>query len=188
MLQDERLYALGLCYGARRSPVATAALPARRSTARRSSRRTAASQRDPVRHAACYHVAVRRVDGDDDAHGWLALVHDMSFVARRNEETRQYLFYFFIALGAVRRAHHRRHRPDLVARLGAAACARSCTARASCARPRQRPRRSCARSRATCATLFAISSDNTARSTAASASGTSRRSARRCGASCTATT
>jgi trehalose 6-phosphate synthase len=28
------------------------------------------------------------------------LVHDMSFVERRSEETRRYLFYFFIALGA----------------------------------------------------------------------------------------
>ena len=30
----------------------------------------------------------------------LVLVHDMSFVERRSEETRRYLFYFFIALGA----------------------------------------------------------------------------------------
>ena len=29
----------------------------------------------------------------------LVLVHDMSFVDRRSEETRRYLFYFFIALG-----------------------------------------------------------------------------------------
>jgi len=30
----------------------------------------------------------------------LVIVHDMSFVERRTEETRRYLFYFFIALGA----------------------------------------------------------------------------------------
>jgi len=29
------------------------------------------------------------------------LVHDMSFVARRSAETRKYLFYFFVGLGAV---------------------------------------------------------------------------------------
>ena len=49
----------------------------------------------------------------------LVLVHDMSFVARRSEETRSYLFYFFIALGACDRAHHGRHRAALLARLGA---------------------------------------------------------------------
>ena len=31
--------------------------------------------------------------------GQLVLVHDMSFVERRSEETRKYLFYFFVGLG-----------------------------------------------------------------------------------------
>src|SRR5438093_5015267 len=42
---------------------------------------------------------------DLEAHGapagTLVLVHDMSFVARRSAETRKYLFYFFVALGAI---------------------------------------------------------------------------------------
>jgi trehalose 6-phosphate synthase len=33
--------------------------------------------------------------------GALVLVHDLSFIARRSAETRQYLFWFFIALGAM---------------------------------------------------------------------------------------
>jgi trehalose 6-phosphate synthase len=100
MLQDERLYALGLCYGARTEPVATSQFPRALNCAE------IAKDDDGGRHLirsgneAAYHVVVRRIDGDDDVHGWLALVHDMSFLARRNEETRQYLFYFFIALGA----------------------------------------------------------------------------------------
>ncbi len=46
------------------------------------------------------HVAVRDVDADVTPNARLILVHDMSFVERRSEETRRYLFYFFIALGA----------------------------------------------------------------------------------------
>ena len=98
MLQDERLYALGLCFGSRALPVATPLFPRTLDCA-------AIEKDEDARHvirsaSGLYHVAIRRVDGDDDVHGWLALVHDMSFVERRNEETRQYLFYFFIALGA----------------------------------------------------------------------------------------
>jgi trehalose-6-phosphate synthase len=98
MLQDERLHALGLCFGSRGVPVATALFPRTLDCAE-------IEQEDGGRRVirtanGLYHVAIRRIDGEDDVHGWLALVHDMSFVARRNEETRQYLFYFFIALGA----------------------------------------------------------------------------------------
>ena len=49
------------------------------------------------------HVAVRPVDSDGMTNAQLVLVHDMSFVARRSEETRRYLFYFFAALGAASR-------------------------------------------------------------------------------------
>ncbi len=46
------------------------------------------------------HIAVRPVDSGDTPDARLVLVHDMSFVERRSEETRRYLFYFFIALAA----------------------------------------------------------------------------------------
>jgi len=98
MLQDERLYALGLCLDGRTIPVATALFPRTLDCA-------AIEKDDDVRHVVrsgkgLLHVAVRRFDTDSGTPGWLALVHDMSFIERRNEETRQYLFYFFIALGA----------------------------------------------------------------------------------------
>jgi trehalose 6-phosphate synthase len=38
--------------------------------------------------------------GDSGRTGNLVLVHDMSFAERRSEETRKYLFYFFVGLGA----------------------------------------------------------------------------------------
>ena len=46
------------------------------------------------------HIAVQKIDAEGVPNAWLALVHDMSFVERRNEEFRRYLFYFFVALGA----------------------------------------------------------------------------------------
>ena len=46
------------------------------------------------------HLAIRPVDSEVMPDARLVLVHDMSFVERRTEETRRYLFYFFIALGA----------------------------------------------------------------------------------------
>ncbi|HYR00445.1 MAG TPA: trehalose-6-phosphate synthase, partial [Casimicrobiaceae bacterium] len=98
MLQDERLYALGLCFGAHTVPVATAQFPKTLDCAE--IQKEDSGYRVLRSGKGLYHVAIRRVDGEEDAQGWLALVHDMSFVARRNEETRQYLFYFFIALGA----------------------------------------------------------------------------------------
>src|SRR5215831_18018341 len=100
MLQDERLYALGLCYGTRTEPVATSQFP--RALKCDEIEKDDDGGRHLIRtgNEAAYHVVIRRIDGDDDVHGWLALVHDMSFLARRNEETRKYLFYFFIALGS----------------------------------------------------------------------------------------
>ena len=47
------------------------------------------------------------------------IVHDMSFVERRSEETRRICSGFFVALGAIGGADHRRHRAAVVARLGA---------------------------------------------------------------------
>src|SRR4029078_3575997 len=46
------------------------------------------------------HIATRPIDLGVIPEGKIVLVHDMSFVERRSEETRRYLFYFFIALGA----------------------------------------------------------------------------------------
>ena len=46
------------------------------------------------------HLAIRPVDSEVTPDARLVLVHDMSFVERRSEETRRYLFYFFVALGA----------------------------------------------------------------------------------------
>ena len=50
--------------------------------------------------------------------GTLVLVHDMSFVDRRSEDTRRYLICLFIVLGVVIVADHGVDRPAVLARLG----------------------------------------------------------------------
>jgi trehalose 6-phosphate synthase len=46
-------------------------------------------------------VSVRPVVAENVEIGKLVLVHDMSFIARRSAETREYIFLFFVAIGLV---------------------------------------------------------------------------------------
>src|SRR4030095_15645026 len=96
LLSDERLYAVGLCLSSDAAPIATGAVP---SDTRCS---PLAPSRTPGEHLlrtakGVVHVAVRRVDAEP-LPAELVLVHDMSFIEQRSEETRRYLFYFFAAL------------------------------------------------------------------------------------------
>ena len=98
MLMDERLYAVGLCIDGQSAPISTSQFPPE---IRCASLDTYAEGGESVLRSSrgVMHVAIRTVDGAiPDAR--LVLIHDMSFVERRTEETRRYLFYFFIALGA----------------------------------------------------------------------------------------
>ena len=96
--QDERLFAIGFCPPGSREIVATPTLPDG-ITCGTLDRFAGASghllpgARGPVL------VSVRTLDADSAAIGTLVLVHDMSFVSRRSEETRKYLFLFFVGLG-----------------------------------------------------------------------------------------
>jgi len=101
MLQDERLYGIGLCLDPGTERIATANFPRELTCGSLtayanpdSGGRVLQTPHGPL------HVAVRPVDLDGMTSAKLILVHDMSFVARRSEETRRYLFYFFAALSA----------------------------------------------------------------------------------------
>ncbi len=96
---DQRLYAVGLCIDNSAPPIATGAFPGE----------LRCSTLDPyvapgvhlLRTArGVFHVAVRPVPGAEADGARLVLVHDMSFMERRSDETRPYLFYFFAALAA----------------------------------------------------------------------------------------
>ncbi len=99
MLQDERLYAMGLCLSGQAEPIATPNFPRE---LRCAALPTATGATAPLFRSArgLLHVAVRPLKPDEPSGTQLVLVHDMSFIERRNEETRRYLFYFFLALGA----------------------------------------------------------------------------------------
>jgi trehalose-6-phosphate synthase len=98
MLQDERLYAIGLCVNGQAEPIATPNFPREIHC---SSLPKFTGDALPVLHSTrgLLHVAVRPLKPDDAGGPQLILVHDMSFAERRSEETRRYLYYFFLALG-----------------------------------------------------------------------------------------
>jgi len=98
--QDERVYAIGFCDAQRRQFTGTRNFPSDvtcdsldRFT--HDNTRLLASPKGPL------HVAVERVPPEGPALGTLVVVHDMSFVARRSEETNRYVFWFLVALGAL---------------------------------------------------------------------------------------
>jgi len=98
--QDERLYAIGYCATPDAQPLATRSLPPQIRCENLSQWQEAEnpvleSGRGPL------HVAVKPLNEEEEGAGWLVLIHDMSFVTRRSEETKSYVFYFFMALAAV---------------------------------------------------------------------------------------
>jgi trehalose 6-phosphate synthase len=98
--RDERLYAMAFCPLAPGPSVASTTLPPEItcSDLERYSAPTGylmSSPRGPLL------LSVRPLEVDGTPAGHLVLVHDMSFVERRSQETRRYLFTFFIGLGVV---------------------------------------------------------------------------------------
>jgi trehalose 6-phosphate synthase len=98
--QDERLFAIGYCASPLARPIGTPTLPATIACGDLEryagpSGHVAADARGPLL------ISVRPLDDADGSVGRIVLVHDMSFAERRSEETRRYLFYFFVGLGAL---------------------------------------------------------------------------------------
>jgi len=98
--QDERLYAIGYCATPDAQPLATRSLPPQIRCENLSEWQDA---KNPVLESGRgpLHVAVKPLNEEEEGAGWLVLIHDMSFVSRRSEETKSYVFYFFMALAAV---------------------------------------------------------------------------------------
>jgi len=95
--QDERLFAVGYCASPSVSALATPTLPAEIAC---SDLDRWESGEDHILDSASgpLHVAVRPMATEAAPQGKLVLIHDMSFVARRSEETRRYVFYVFAGL------------------------------------------------------------------------------------------
>jgi trehalose 6-phosphate synthase len=100
MTEDERVYAAAYC-GSSGTPVISAGtLPA---AVQCSSLESLKGETGHVLTSAQgpLLVSVRPLVTDGTSKGSLVLVHDMSFVTRRSEETRRYVFYLLVGLGGV---------------------------------------------------------------------------------------
>ena len=100
LTQDERLYAVAFCAAPTEIIVASRWLPNEIRCASLSrweglGNQLLSSTQGPL------HIAVRPMVSEASPLGRLVVVHDMSFVTRRSEETKRYLFYAFMVLGAV---------------------------------------------------------------------------------------
>ena len=99
-IQDERLYAIAFCDKTGQLRNATPTYPASLGC-------HPPPGDDGVGHSVVrlakgpLHVVQRSVDRDGETIGSLILVHDMSFVERRSEETRRYLIGLFVVLGII---------------------------------------------------------------------------------------
>jgi len=100
LIRDERLYAVGLCLPGQAEPIATITFPQEISCASLSSALDRQERLLKTAHGLV-HLAVREIEGVGRPDSRLVLVHDMSFIERRSDETRRYLFYFFIALSGM---------------------------------------------------------------------------------------
>ncbi|HZV53635.1 MAG TPA: trehalose-6-phosphate synthase, partial [Rhodocyclaceae bacterium] len=100
LVQDQRLYAVGFCDAEHKWQVVTENYP--RILECNSIDTFLAGQTSVLQSAnGPLHASVADIGADGHQWGRLVLVHDMSFVQRRSEETRRYAFYFFAGLGAV---------------------------------------------------------------------------------------
>ena len=99
LTQDERLYAVGFCDPRGNLAYRTQAFPEELSCSHRDPGegpgRMVQLKRGPV------HVAMNRIEADGDYLGSVVMVHDMSFVQRRSEDTKRYIFWLFVAIAAV---------------------------------------------------------------------------------------
>ncbi len=98
--QDERLYAIGYCASAQGMSVATKSLPTEIRCGElerweKPGDHLLVSAKGPL------HVSVKPMESEDAPDARLVLVHDMSFVTRRSEDTRRYVLYFFMGLAVV---------------------------------------------------------------------------------------
>ena len=100
LTQDERLYAVGFCADRDGAVLATPTYPAALNC-KALDQYVANGPQLLSGPRGSLHVSVQAISVDGQALGRLVLVHDISFIQRRSEQTRLYAFYFFIGLGAV---------------------------------------------------------------------------------------
>ncbi len=98
--EDERLYAVGYCASVDSPVWASGLFP---KNIRCDDLQQWEKQGVHLFHheRGLFHMAVEPVKTDSAPDGKLILMHDMSFIARRSEETKRYVFYLFMGLAVV---------------------------------------------------------------------------------------
>ena len=101
LTQNERIYAVGLCLPDLHEPLSTPEFP--EALACDKLQVYTQNENPPLLRTSrgLQHVSVRAVEVPGAPGAQLVLVHDMQFAVGRSEETKRYLFYFFVALGAI---------------------------------------------------------------------------------------
>ena len=99
IVQDERIYAIGLCNPAGKLAYATVNFPPE-VTCPSPGAAPPESRVLQLAHGPL-HVSVNPLATEGESLGDLIIVHDMSFVQRRSEDTKKYVFYLFAAIAAV---------------------------------------------------------------------------------------
>ena len=98
--RDERLFAIGFCPAGATRAIATPTLPREVTCSNLDSLGKPENQILKQAQGPLL-VSILTVGPPGQPLGKIAVLHDMSFVQRRTEETKRYLFYFFVGLGIV---------------------------------------------------------------------------------------
>ena len=98
IIQDERVFALGFCDNPGKLVYASRSFPESIACAREKAAPGSEVMQSPT---GALHVAANPVTLDGETLGTLVVVHDMSFVQRRSNDTRRYLYYLFAAIATV---------------------------------------------------------------------------------------
>ena len=96
--RDERLVAIGLCTAAGDLLQASSAYPKTLTCERARAISNQPDQQLSLTSGAV-HVGVHTINAESASSDALVLLHDMSFVDRRSQDTRQYLLIFIVGLG-----------------------------------------------------------------------------------------
>ncbi|TKS59489.1 MAG: alpha,alpha-trehalose-phosphate synthase [Nitrospira sp.] len=100
IIQDERLFAIGFCDRDGKLAYKTLTYPDSIPCDGTSTIKTGQTALLQLSQGAV-HVAAVGIEGNGRTLGRLMLVHDMSWVQRRSSDTKWYLFYLFVVIGAV---------------------------------------------------------------------------------------
>jgi trehalose 6-phosphate synthase len=100
IIQDERLFAIGFCDPNNRLLYKTQTYPDAIACEGGETVRAGETALIQLPRGAV-HVSAVRMEGNGGFLGRLMLVHDMSWVQRRSTDTKWYLFYLFVIIGAV---------------------------------------------------------------------------------------